>query len=599
MAIASRPLLASCGEANDINFRWSPSARRAARGLLAIGGLGAAFFAGLCAGPAFREVGSSATPLALAAQRVAAPPAVPTNLTDPVEIVDQAAAAEARAAKKAAEAAASLYDLEISLADPYALIDDESLRSLLAMTNLPTSFDTRNEWLGCGLYVVDQGQCGDCWAGSAANTFGDRACIHLHADGSGFNLSRGGAYGAGAAERLFQASGKCVGAGTMRLAHQHGCLRQIVFPSPQMLVSCGSMNNTDAPTYNPYPAGSGYQPGQTLYPENAGCNGGEAADAWRFFYHEGITTMDGTQKAGCTPYTSGLCSGKDPNNNGCRTCAAFDSCVDTGAAPEPVRVDSFGWIMEEDLPARDENHTHVPRPSSQAAAMDRQVKKMQVEMLANGPLHVCIDDFANFITFFNEHPGGIYNSTDGSPNTGGHCIELIGWGVDRASKLPFWTFKNSWGPAWANNGYGRFLRGADLCGIESDVWAGCPHGSACKLTAGVVRNETWVPGTPGELPTAQQRRHATSASRPSRLWHGGREVELSREAFSHGTVAPLVVAAVRQATGNEKLSHNAALGLAKRVWARSVRGVRVRVEVEGVAEHAYGQRHADGSLAVA
>jgi len=569
--------------------------RRAEKGVLAVFSLGAAFFVGVALGPSFQSQNAGPSPLALAAERLPQAQAQ-SNLSDMPDAVGGAAAAEARAATEAADAAGSLYDLEVFLKDPFAQIDEDNLQNLLSLQGLPVSFDTRNEWLGCGLFVVDQGQCGDCWAGSTANTLGDRACIHLQMDRTPFNLSRGGASGAGAAERLFQISGRCVGLGSMMLAHQHGCLRQLEFPSPQNLVSCGNMNITTPPTYNPFPEGSGYH-GQTLYPDGAGCNGGEAADAWRFFYHEGATAMDGTQQAGCTPYTSGLCSGTDINNNGCRTCAAFDSCSDTGKKPDPVRVNSFGWIMEEDLPPRDGNHTHVPRPASQMQAMDRQVKKMQIEMLANGPLHVCIDDYANFIKFFNQHPSGIFNSTDGSPNIGGHCIELVGWGIDRASGLPFWTFKNSWGPKWANSGYGRFLRGADLCGIESDVWAGCPHGSACRLTAGVVRNESWVPGGPD--PVSGHRRHASSALRPSRAWPGGREVEIAREQFSHGTVAPLVVEVVRRATGDESLTKSEALARANHVWSRSARGLRIRVEVEGVKEHVVGYLHAEGHVSFA
>jgi len=554
----------------------APTIRRVARAVLAAGGLGAAFAAGACVGPALR----TAAPARRApAQFLAAP------------------AEAARPALVAAPSAAASDDVEDRLGDPFAFIADDDLQELLGVRDLPESFDTRSVWLGCGLFVVDQGQCGDCWAASAANTLGDRACIHLTADWTAFRLSRGAAHGAGATERLFQASGHCVGEGTMSLAHQHGCQRQVVFPSPQQLVSCGNMNSTAPPTYRKFPRGSGYVEGQTLYPDSAGCNGGEAGDAWRFFYHEGVAAMDSTQAAGCTPYTSGLCSGDDPKNNGCRACAAFEQCADTGRRPEPVTVESFGWIMEEGLPARDGNHTNVPRPASQRAAMERQVKKMQAEMLANGPLHVCIDDYANFIEFFNSHPSGVYNSTDGSPNAGGHCIELVGWGVDRASGLPYWTFKNSWGPKWANGGFGRFLRGGDLCGIESDVWAGCPSGGACRLTAGVVRNESWVPGA-GERPQASPsgRRHASSALQPSRAWPGGREVELPREAFAHGHVAPLVAAAVREALGDEGMGQEAALARAVRVWSRSARGLRVRVEVGGAAGHVVVHRHAEGHI---
>jgi len=455
---------------------------------------------------------------------------------------------------------------------------------------IPESFDTRSEWSGCGQFVVNQGQCGDCWAASAANTLGDRACVHLKADGTAIGLSRGGAGGVGATERLFQISGKCVGKGSDALAHAHGCQRGIEFPSPQKLVSCGNNGTTTAPTLHADRAD--YTVGKTLYPDSNGCNGGEARDAWRFFYHEGLTSFDATQKAGCTPYTSDKCAGKDPNNNGCHSCAGFDQCADTGLKPKVVTVDSWGWIMEEDLPIR--NFTGVARPASQMDAMARQVMKMQIEMLTNGPLHVCIDDFSNFGDFFNNHGAGIYNSTDGTPKTGGHCIELVGWGVDRESRLPYWTFKNSWNKDWVNAGFARWIRGVDLCGIESDVWAGCPSGSNCELTPGVVHWESEDPmRDPADPKSAGPRRRVphtfhTSAAKPSRDWPGGKEMELSREAFSHSSVAPLVAAAVRKATGNPSLPMDEAVASARRVWSRSVHGLRVRVELDG---HADGNAH--------
>jgi len=480
---------------------------------------------------------------------------------------------------------------------------------------LPEFFDTRQEWLGCGTYVVNQGQCGDCWAAATANTFGDRVCIHLLEGGKPIRMPHAGALGAGTAERMFQQAGKCIGNGTMGQAHEHGCKRGGFFVSPQPLVSCGNVNNTGTPTHHKHTPRSGYRPGHTLYPSSSGCNGGEIQDGWRYLYHEGLSIMDTTQKGGCTPYTSDACSGADPNNNGCHPCE-FSQCADTGLKPDVFTVHSFGWIMEEDLPERgswsedsesfDKDGTEHYRPASQQAAMDRQVRKMQIEMKTNGPLLVCIDDFANFALFFNQYPQGIYNSTESSPKTGGHCIELIGWGTDHATGMPYWTWKNSWGTNFANGGYARFIRGKDLLGIESDVWVGCPSGSLCELTAGVVHNETWVPWhswfpvAPGyEVPTPEPTRpkpHPTSARKPSRSWPGGKEIELTRRKFEHPTVAPLVVEAVREARGDPSLSAEAAMAAARRVWTRSVRGLQVRVEAEGASIHGKANRHTEGHI---
>jgi len=477
---------------------------------------------------------------------------------------------------------------------------------------IPEYFDTRQEWLGCGTFVVDQGQCGDCWAASAANVFGDRVCIHLMEGGKPMTLPHAGALGAGTAQRMFQQAGKCIGNGTMGAAHEHGCKRGGFFVSPQPMVSCGNTDNLKEPTFHKFPKGKGYRSGHTLYPSTTGCNGGESQDAWRYLYHEGLSIMDSTQKGGCTPYTSNACSNADPGNNGCHPCE-FSQCADTGLEPQLFTVHSFGWIMEEDLPERgswnaeesfDKAGTDQYRPTSQQAAMDRQVRKMQIEMMTNGPLHTCIDDYANFGIFYNEYPQAVYNSTEGSPKSGGHCIELIGWGTDRASGMPYWTWKNSWGTNFANGGYARFIRGKDLLGIESDVWVGCPSGSPCELTAGVVHNETWVPShawfpvAPGYVPPGPEPRHPTSARKTSRSWPGGKEVELARAKFEHPSVSPLVVAAVRQATGDPSMTSEAALASARRVWTRSVRGLRLRVEAEGATAHGQAHRHMEGHITV-
>jgi len=254
--------------------------------------------------------------------------------------------------------------------------------------------------------------------------------------------------------------------------------------------------------------------------------------------------------------------------------------------------------MEEGLPPRGEweddesfapSGTDKYRPESQREAMERQVKKIQIEMMTNGPLQTCIDDYANFGLFFNAYPNGIYNSTDGSPKTGGHCIELIGWGIDHATGMKYWTWKNSWGTNFANGGFARFVRGVDLAGIESDVWTGCPSGTNCNLTAGVIRNQSWVP---------KHARHPNLSPATSRSWPGGKEFSLRREAFSHESVAPVVAAAVRHALGQENLDESSALAKVNHVWARSVRGLKVRVEVEGQDKHVVAHRHMEGHMSV-
>jgi hypothetical protein len=50
-----------------------------------------------------------------------------------------------------------------------------------------------------------------------------------------------------------------------------------------------------------------------------------------------------------------------------------------------------------------------------------------------------------------------------------HCVVVVGWGTDAVSGHPFWIVQNSYGPGWADGGFARVLRGADL--LEGE-WRG-------------------------------------------------------------------------------------------------------------------------------
>jgi C1A family cysteine protease len=50
-----------------------------------------------------------------------------------------------------------------------------------------------------------------------------------------------------------------------------------------------------------------------------------------------------------------------------------------------------------------------------------------------------------------------------------HGVLLVGYGTDSASNKDFWKIKNSWGESWGEEGYVRFVRGKDMCGLTQSA----------------------------------------------------------------------------------------------------------------------------------
>jgi len=97
------------------------------------------------------------------------------------------------------------------------------------------------------------------------------------------------------------------------------------------------------------------------------------------------------------------------------------------------------------------------------------ITTIQQELYYYGPLQACYTVYENFYTFFQTNPNGIYTRASGNV-VGGHCVKLIGWGVE--NNVPYWLFANSWDYTFANGGYFKMLRGYDLCGIEDIITEG-------------------------------------------------------------------------------------------------------------------------------
>lgn len=364
---------------------------------------------------------------------------------------------------------------------------------------------------------MDQNNCGSCWAFAVTGALTDRYCIWS-----------GG--------RLF--------------AHDMGDDSETL--SPQPLLSCpGIVNNTD---------------------EDTGCDGGNDADAWRYFAEQGTLTcrrqdtqFGVTCDSGCAPYRSGNCGeGGDIRHDGCTACSR-EQCADGGPDPEDWTPERWANASSPRQPGSDYNanlifkaaeyggigcgacspnistmSTSLLAAPSEAKPFQPDIEHIQREIMTNGPVESCFRIHDNFDEFFHKHPAGIYNTTNNTKAVGGHCVKIIGWGVDRPSGMEYWLIANSWTTNWGTHGYFRYRRGTNLGDLDGNVWTGCPPaeislgtneapGDSCTLTR---------PNTTA-LSMAPPPRSATAGRGGDWVEHDTHDEALHQAQFLKATVAAI------------------------------------------------------------
>jgi len=88
-----------------------------------------------------------------------------------------------------------------------------------------------------------------------------------------------------------------------------------------------------------------------------------------------------------------------------------------------------------------------------------------VAALDKGPVSVAVE--ADKSVFQSYSKGVIDSKACGKQLD--HGILLVGYGTSgkgpKGNTLPYWKIKNSWGATWGEEGYVRFVRDKDQCGI--------------------------------------------------------------------------------------------------------------------------------------
>lgn len=79
----------------------------------------------------------------------------------------------------------------------------------------------------------------------------------------------------------------------------------------------------------------------------------------------------------------------------------------------------------------------------------------------------------NFYLYKTGVYGYPWDGGDPSIYDGYHALSIIGWGVENVDgqDVKYWILRNSWGPEWGIDGYGKILKGENRAIVETDVWA--------------------------------------------------------------------------------------------------------------------------------
>lgn len=87
-------------------------------------------------------------------------------------------------------------------------------------------------------------------------------------------------------------------------------------------------------------------------------------------------------------------------------------------------------------------------------------EKLKDLLRAVGPIPMAIDA-AGIVDYYR----GIINYCE---NNGlNHAVLLVGYGVE--NNIPYWTFKNTWGSDWGENGYFRLRQNINACGMFNEL----------------------------------------------------------------------------------------------------------------------------------
>jgi len=152
-----------------------------------------------------------------------------------------------------------------------------------------------------------------------------------------------------------------------------------------------------------------------------------------------------------------------PDSGGCdgwSAYSAFNFLLDNGGA---IPESCFPYRADDIIPCSDKcddwiNNLIPVKNVKFYGSLNTETIKSKI--VNHGPLSACFDVYDDF----HDYTEGVYRYQYGD-YVAGHCIVIVGY--DDSEDC--WICKNSWGPAWGENGYFRI--GYGECGIQDEIYS--------------------------------------------------------------------------------------------------------------------------------
>lgn len=298
---------------------------------------------------------------------------------------------------------------------------------------VPDSFDSRDQWPGLIGQPLDQLECGSCWSFGSSGSFADRVRIHarrgtntvqLHLDQDTLDNSY---YD----ETVLTKTDERLLTNAISYRGENNYLDTL---SPYYFAGC----NVCGYSFNLDPNIASIFTSRNLCGNCCSGSVVSAAHVWML--------LNGIIAIGCDDATVQY------------TCSAGNGC--------PVYRPKSVYRVNKYL-----NSQLATATPAQYLENEEAIKR---DIATNGPVATSMYVYENFAGW---PAGTVYDDTQGTSNSGGHCVSIIGYGTranPQGIQKPCWIVRNSWSEAWGDSGYFYILRGSNFCRIESDIHAGIP-----------------------------------------------------------------------------------------------------------------------------